>query len=46
MELPVFKEHIISLWNSLPQRVVGATSLDAFKRGLDYVVEGEFLNGY
>ena len=29
-----FTQHVVSLWNSLPQDVI-ASSLDAFKKGLD-----------
>ena len=29
-----FTQRIVSLWNSLPQDVVMASGLDAFKRGL------------
>ena len=32
-------QHIVKLWNSLPQDVVMATNLDGFKRGLDQFLE-------
>ena len=39
-------QHIVKLWNSLPQDVVIATKLDGFKRGLDKFLEDEAIDGY
>ena len=39
-----FPQHI-SLWNSLPQDVVMASGLDAFKRGLDRFLEEKSITG-
>ena len=35
----LFTQHIVKLWNSLPQDVGMATHLDGFKRGLDTFLE-------
>ena len=42
----IFTQHIVKLWNSLPQDVVMDTHLDGFKRGLDKFKEGKAINGY
>ena len=34
-----FTQYVVSMWNSLPQDVVMASGLDAFKRGLDTFLE-------
>lgn len=36
----------VRLWNSLPQEVVMASGLDAFKRGLDRLMEKKSTSGY
>ena len=41
-----FTQHIFSLWNSLPQDVVMASGLDAFKSGLDSFLEEKSIAGY
>ena len=41
-----FTQRVVSLWNSLPQDVVMASGLDAFKRGLDRFLEEESIAGY
>ena len=41
-----FTQHVVSLWNSLPQDVVMASGLDAFKRGLDRLLEEKSIAGY
>ena len=41
-----FTEHRVNLWNSLPQDVAMATNGDAFKRGLDKLMEEEMISGY
>ena len=41
-----FTQHIVKLWNSLPQDVVMATNLDGFKRGSDKFLEAKAINGY
>ena len=41
-----FKQHILTLWNSLPQDVVMAINLDGFKRGLDKFLEERAIKGY
>ena len=38
-------QHLVKLWNSLPQDVVMATNLDGFERGLDKFLE-KAINGY
>ena len=35
----LFTQHVVSLWNSLPQDVVNASGLDALKRRLDIFLE-------
>ena len=42
----VFTQHIVRLWNSLPQGVVMATNLDGFKGGLDKFLEARAIHGY
>ena len=41
-----FTKRVVSLWNSLPQDVVMASGLDAFKRGLDRFLEEKSITGY
>ena len=41
-----FTQHIVKLWNSLPQDVVMATNLDCFKGELDKFLEARAINGY
>ena len=41
-----FTHRVISLWNSLPQEVVMASGLDAFKKGLDKFLEEKTITGY
>ena len=41
-----FTQRIVSLWNSLPQDVVMASGLDAFKRELDRFLEEKSITGY
>ena len=41
-----FTQRVIGVWNSLPQEVVMASGLDAFKRGLDRFLEEESIMGY
>ena len=40
-----FIQHVVSLWNSLPQDVMMASGLDAFKRGLDRFQEEKCIAG-
>ena len=42
----VFTQHIVKLWNSVPQDVVMATNLDGFKTGWDKFLEAKAINGY
>ena len=39
-------QYVVSLWNTLPQDVVMASGLDAFKRGSDKFMEEKFVAGY
>ena len=41
-----FTQRVVSLWNSLPQDVVMASGLDAFKRELDRYLEEKSITGY
>ena len=41
-----FTQHVVSLWNSLPQDVVMASGLDDFKRGLDKFLKEKSITGY
>ena len=41
-----FTQRAVSLWNSLPQDVVIASDLDAFKRGLGRFLEEKSITGY
>lgn len=41
-----FVQHIIGLWNSLPQEVVGARSLVKFNRGLGICMDNRNLQRY
>ena len=41
-----FTQHIVKLWNPLPQDVVMVSHLDGFKRELDKFMEEEAINGY
>ena len=41
-----FTQRVINTWNSLPQEVVAATSIDSFKRGLDKYMEERSISGY
>ena len=41
-----FTQHIVKLWNSVPQDVVMDTNLDGFKRGLDKFLEAKAIDGY
>ena len=41
-----FIQRVVSLWSSLPQDVVMASGLDAFKRGLDRFLEKTSITGY
>ena len=41
-----FTQRITGLWNSLPEEVVTAVSLDSFKTGLDKFMESKGINGY
>lgn len=41
----VFTQHRTESWNSLSQEMVMATSMDAFKRGLDQFMD-KAINGY
>ncbi len=41
-----FTQRITGLWNSLPEEVVTAVSLDSFKKGLDKFMENKGINGY
>ena len=40
-----FTQHIVKLWNSLPEDVVMATNLDSFQRELDKFLEEKSING-
>ena len=42
----LFTQCVVSLWNSLPQDVVMASGLDAFKRGLDRFLEEKSIASY
>ena len=41
-----FSQRVVSLWNSLPRRVVEAGSLDTFKRELDRALKDSGVRGY
>ena len=41
-----FTKRVVSLWNALPQEVVMASGLGAFKRGLDRFLEEKSIAGY
>ena len=41
-----FTQHVVKVWNSLPQDMVMASGLDAFKRGLDRFLEEKSIAGY
>lgn len=40
-----FTQHIVNVWNSFPQDVVMATSLDSFEKGLDTFMEERSNSG-
>ncbi len=41
-----FTVRVVSLWNSLPCEVVGASSLTAFKKGLDEFLSKNNIQNY
>ena len=41
-----FSQHVVSLWNCLPQNMGMASGLDAFKRGLYRLLEEKSIAGY
>ena len=41
-----FTQRIIGLWNSMPEEMVTAVSLDSFKRGLDQFMENKGIKSY
>jgi len=41
-----FTQRVVSLGNSLPQKVVEAKTLDVFKRQLDIALEAKRIKGY
>ena len=40
------KQHIIYLWNSLPQDIIEANSLARFKKGLDIYMNRNNIGSY
>eukprot|EP00061_Rhincodon_typus_P011674 g36876.t1 len=40
-----FTQRVVTLWNSLPQEAVGASSLDIYKRELDVVLVAKGIKG-
>ena len=41
-----FTQRVVNLWNSLPQKAIGASSLDMFKRELDVALVAKGIEGY
>ena len=41
-----FTQRVVSLWNSLPQDVMMASSLDVFKRGMDRFLKEKLIADY
>ena len=41
-----FSQRVVKVWNSLPQKAVEASSLDAFKRELDRALKDSGVRGY
>ena len=41
-----FTWRVVNLWNSLPQKAVGASSFDMFKRELDVALVTKGVKGY
>ena len=41
-----FTQRVVSLWNSLPQEVVDAKTLNLFKRQLDIALGANGIKGY
>ena len=41
-----FSQRVVSLWNSLPQRVMEAGSLDTFENELDRALKDNRVRGY
>ena len=41
-----FTQRVVSLWNSLPQKVIDAKTLNAFKRWLDIALGVNGIKGY
>ena len=46
MRRTFFTQRVVGLWNSLPQRVVQASSLAIFKRELDVALVAKEIRGY
>ena len=46
MRKTFFTQRVVSLWNSLPQKVVEASSLAIFKRALDVALVAKGIRGY
>ena len=46
MRRTFFTQRVVGLWNSLPQRVVEASSLAIFKRELDVALVAKGIRGY
>ena len=46
MRRTFFTQRVVGLWNSLPQRVVEASSLAIFKRELDGALVAKGIRGY
>ena len=46
MRKTFFTQRVVNLWNSLPQKVVEASSLAIFKRELDVALVAKGIRGY
>ena len=46
MRRTFFTQRVVNLWNSLPQKVVEASSLAIFKRELDVALVAKGIRGY
>eukprot|EP00061_Rhincodon_typus_P007593 g29439.t1 len=41
-----FPQRVVNLWDSLPQKAVGSSSLDIFKKELDMALGAKGIKGY